>query len=97
VANRLVGELHAVGSDFLGGVPHPSVLRVRVLTLAVSSYRVDTNFHLPFSRIVRPAAPRPIPRMLHQFSLHRISVHVLQFLFQLFLAPHIEIVKSPLM
>jgi len=45
---------------------------------------------------VRPTAPRPVLRMLHQLSLHRIGVHVFQLLFQLFLAPHIEIIKSPL-
>jgi hypothetical protein len=34
--------------------------------------------------------------MLHQLSLHWIGVHILQLLLQLFLAPYIEIVKSPL-
>jgi hypothetical protein len=30
------GRIRAVGSDLFGGVPHPSVLRVRVLTLSLS-------------------------------------------------------------
>jgi hypothetical protein len=34
--------------------------------------------------------------MLHQLSLHRICVHVLQLFFQLLRAPHIEIVESSL-
>jgi hypothetical protein len=45
---------------------------------------------------MRPTAPRPVPRMFHQLSLHRIRVHVLQFLPPFLLAPHIEVVKSPL-
>ncbi len=45
---------------------------------------------------MRPTAPRPVPRMFDQLSLHRIRVHVLQFLPPFLLAPHIEVVKSPL-
>jgi hypothetical protein len=32
---------------FLGGVPHPSVSRVRVLTLSVSANGIDLNSHVP--------------------------------------------------
>ena len=45
--------IRAVGFVFLVGVPHPSVSRVRVLTLAFSSNRIHANFHLFFSRVVR--------------------------------------------
>src|SRR5260370_3967149 len=34
--------------------------------------------------------------MLHQLSLHWIRMHVFQLLLHFFLAPHIEIVESPL-
>jgi len=81
---------------FSWGVPHPSVLRVRVLTLSVFANRINPNFAPPAPGVVRPTAPRPIPRMLHQLSLHRIGVHVLQFFLQFLLAPHVEIIKSPL-
>ena len=45
---------------------------------------------------MRPTAPRPVLRVFHQLSLHRICMHVFQLLLQLFLAPHIEIIESPL-
>jgi hypothetical protein len=47
-------------------------------------------------RIKRKAAPRPLPRMLHQPLHHWIRVNVVQFFFPLRIAPHIEVVKSPL-
>jgi len=34
--------------------------------------------------------------MVYQFSFQWIPVHVVQFLFQLLLAPHIEVVKAAL-
>jgi hypothetical protein len=34
--------------------------------------------------------------MNHKFALHRIGVHVLQFLSQLVRTPHVKVVKSPL-
>ena len=46
--------------------------------------------------IKTPTAPCPILRMLHQSTHHRIRVHVIQLLFPLPLAIHIEIVKSRL-
>jgi PadR family transcriptional regulator, regulatory protein PadR len=58
-------DVESVQLVLIFGVPHPSVLRVRVLILAFSSNRIHSNFHLSFSRIVRPTAPRPISRMLH--------------------------------
>ena len=45
--------IRAVGFVFLGGCRTPSVLRVRVLTLAFSSNRIHANFPIFFSRVVR--------------------------------------------
>ena len=88
---------------FWGGVPHPSFLRVRVLTLrldvrffSTSSNRINSNFPFSASSVIRPATPRPVLRMFHQLSLHRICVHVLQLFLQFLLAPHIEIIESSL-
>jgi hypothetical protein len=56
------------------------------------------NRHQPcFSRrIIRPTAPQPVPRMIHQVSSHRIRIHILQFLSHLLLTPHVEIVEPSL-
>jgi hypothetical protein len=45
---------------FLRGVPHPSILRVRVLTFAFSSNRIHPNFHHSFSRTGGPEMSRGI-------------------------------------
>jgi hypothetical protein len=34
--------------------------------------------------------------MLYQFSVHGIPVHIVQFLFQFFLAPHDEVIEAAL-
>ena len=48
------------------------------------------------AKVIRPAAPRPIPRMIHQAALYRIRVHVIQLFPLLSPAIHIEIVKPRL-
>ncbi len=45
------------------------------------------------ANVIRPATPRPIPRMIHQAALYRIGVHVIQLLPLLSPAIDIEIVK----
>src|SRR4051812_921424 len=42
------------------------------------------------------AAPRPLLLLQHQASLHRIAVHVAQFLQPLAFRPHVEVIKSGL-
>jgi hypothetical protein len=87
---------------FWGGVPHPSFLRVRVFTrhdvrfFSISANRINSNFPFSASSVIRPATPRPVLRIFHQLSLHRICVHVLQLFLQFLLAPHIEIIESSL-
>src|SRR6266404_5508891 len=45
---------------------------------------------------MRPTAPRPVLRMLHQLTDHRIRVHVIQFLAFLSGTINIEVIKSRL-
>ena len=63
---------------------------------STSSNRINSNFPFSASSVIRPATPRPVLRMFHQLSLHRICVHVLQLFLQFLLAPHIEIIESSL-
>jgi hypothetical protein len=44
-------------------------------------------------RIIRPTAPRPVLRMLHQLPRHRVRMHILQLLADLLLTPHIEVIE----
>src|SRR5215472_13488585 len=46
--------------------------------------------------VERVTAPRPLSRILHQRTFHRVQVHVVNLLAALFLAPNVEIVKSSL-
>src|SRR5882762_2164944 len=48
------------------------------------------------AKVIRPATPSPISRMIHQAALYRIGVHVIQLLSLLSPAIHIEIVKPRL-
>ncbi len=96
VAKILVANSVQLVLIFSWGVPHPSGLRVRVLTLSASLHRINPNSHLSSPCIVRPTAPGPVLWMLHQLSLYRIGVHILQLLLQLLFAPYIEIIKSAL-
>ena len=48
------------------------------------------------SFVKRPTAPRPLPRMAHQSPLHRIRMHVIEFLSQLLFPIDVEIEVSPL-
>ena len=78
-------------------VPHPSVLRVRIFSWVCSfPQRIDGDQSAFAFRVVRPTAPRPILRVRHQFSLHRILVHVIQFFADLLLAPHVKVVEASL-
>src|SRR2546425_7412586 len=47
-------------------------------------------------RVKRETAPRPVLRVPHEPSRHRIRVHVLQFFFFLLVTVHVEIVKPRL-
>jgi len=86
-------------------VPHPSVLRVRVLSFPRVRWRTFPLLLLPESinseqplfslRVMRPTAPRPILGCCASLD-HRIRMHVLQLFFYLLRTPNIEIVKSPL-
>jgi hypothetical protein len=44
----------------------------------------------------RKAAPGPILRVIDQFSLQRIHVHVVELFHSLFQTPHVEVVKAAL-
>ena len=54
---------------------------------ARSTHRVDPNQPGFFLRLEGKAAPRPIPGMRDQFSLHWIHMHVVKLLDELRLAP----------
>src|SRR6266567_4191414 len=47
-------------------------------------------------RVKRETAPRPVLRVPHEPSHHRIRVHVLQFFLSLLVTVHVEIVKPRL-
>ncbi len=47
-------------------------------------------------RVERKAAPGPILRVIDQFSLQRIHVHVVELFNPLLEAPHVKVIKSPL-
>jgi hypothetical protein len=53
------------------------------------SWLVNPNQSLAHPWHNSSKAPWPVLRMLYQFSVHGIPVHVVQFLFQFFLAPHV--------
>ena len=55
----------------------------------------DDQSELSF-RVVRPTTPRPILRMVHQFSHDRIFVHIDELFPQLLFTPHIEVIEPPL-
>ena len=57
---------------------------------------IDLNQSRLTTRVVRPTAPRPVFRMLHQFPDHRVRVHIIQFLFHFPSAVRVEVVKSRL-
>jgi hypothetical protein len=68
-----------------------------LLEFTVSSLcEINRNESRFFPHVGRPTAPRPVSRMLHQPSNHRIRVHVTQFLFPLPNRVDIEIVKPRL-
>src|SRR5712671_7149830 len=45
---------------------------------------------------MRPTAPSPMFRMKDEFALDRIPMHIVQFLLQFLLAPHIEVIEAAL-
>ena len=47
-------------------------------------------------RVERKTAPRPVFRMIDQFSFQRIHMHVVKFFDFLLQTPHIEIVEAAL-
>src|SRR5208283_156662 len=61
-----------------------------------SLFEINRNQSRFFSHVGRPTAPRPVSRMLHQPSNHRIRVHVTQFLSPLPNRVDIEIIKPRL-
>jgi hypothetical protein len=78
------------------GCPTLVFLRVglfpRFLNLQIHPIHSDqTGFA---SEVKRLTTPRPILRMPHQSAIHMIRVHVIQLLVLLFMAIHVEVVKS---
>ena len=47
-------------------------------------------------RVEGKAAPRPVARMIDQFSFQRVHVHVVKFFDPLLQTPNIEIVEAAL-
>src|SRR3977135_3066832 len=45
---------------------------------------------------MRPTAPNPIFGMKDEFALDLIPMHIVQFLLQFLLAPHIEVIEAAL-
>ena len=88
-------------SRFLrSGLPDSPQLGIQLLRGRGSDLQLE-NFPLvdPYStclaeKIGAEAAPTPKFRRLHQTALHRIAVHVTQFLDALALCPDVEIVES---
>src|SRR5258708_209645 len=90
--------------------PHTSFLRVGFLTFLASLFWLTfayTSSELSireidrqqpiFSFFMRPkTAPNPIPGIPYQPSFHRIGVHVLEFLSNLFRAIHVEVIEPRL-
>lgn len=78
------------------GVPHPWFSRVRVLTLSSIPLRRNRSESALHPARKNSNYSKAILRMFPQFPLHRVSVHIVQLLSQFFLAPHIEVIESPL-
>src|SRR5208282_6595014 len=89
-----------------GAASFPSAERVRILPAFLSrtllsrfsplSHRIDGQHSTLASLIERPTAPWPVVRVPDQLADDRIPVHVLQLLFPLLRAPHVEVIKPPL-
>jgi len=58
--------------------------------------RVDTNQSALKIRVERKTAPRPVFRVIDQFSFQRIHMHVVKFFDPPLQTPHVEVVESPL-
>ena len=58
--------------------------------------RINRDQSLFSFGVVRPTAPGPVLRVKDEFSLQRVSAHVVEFFMQLVLTPHVEVVKAPL-
>ena len=56
--------------------------------------KVDANQTFLATKVRTEAAPPPLVRLFHQSSLHRIAMHIAEFLDPLPLRPHIEIVEA---
>ena len=109
-SDRDVGTLRLSHSDDPGG-PGARALRLNlgcpvlrilkggdfdVALPTRSAHGIDADQTLLPTRIERKTAPRPIPRMRDQISLHRVHVHVVEFLDKLGLTPDVEIVETGL-
>src|SRR6266478_8867157 len=57
---------------------------------------IDPRQSCFFFRVKRETAPRPVLRVPHEPSHHRIRVHVLQFFLFLLVTVHVEIVRPRL-
>src|SRR5258708_3349504 len=67
-----------------------------VLPESFSVNKIQTNQSFFSHFITTPTAPRPVLRVFHQSSYHRIRMHVVQLLFYFPTAPNIEIIKPSL-
>lgn len=64
--------------------------------MRASPERVDPEHSLLWIPVERKATPRPVPRMVDQFSFQRVHMHVVQLFDSLLQAPYIEIIKAAL-
>jgi hypothetical protein len=63
---------------------------------AKGGLRSSVDLDRPFfsQRVISVAAPTPLFRRRHQTTLHRIPVHIVQFLNDLFLREYVEVIRS---
>src|SRR6266571_7293973 len=69
---------------------------VRLDSASLQIQYIDPRQSCFVFRVKRETAPRPVLRVPHEPSHHRIRVHVLQFFFFLLVTVHVEIVKPRL-
>ncbi len=67
-----------------------------VLPEYFSVNKIQTNQSFFSHFITTPTTPRPVLRVFHQSSYHRIRMHVVQLLFYFPTAPNVEIIKPSL-
>jgi hypothetical protein len=98
--DRLTGRVARTLRLDTMGVPHHAGFACGDFGLSFhhfgSPYGIDgepASFSL---RIIRPTAPRPVLRMAHKISGHRVRRRVFELLANFLFAPHVEVIESRL-